>query len=71
MWIDQDAPIPKGRESANELVCGTLEGVHRISLDDWIIQGVKGELYPCKDDIFELTYDAVEECPEDPAGGVR
>lgn len=35
----------------------TLEGDHRVSLNDYIIQGVKGELYPCKPDIFEATYD--------------
>ena len=57
MWIDPDAPIAEGRESANELVCGTLEGVHRIDWGDWIIQGVKGEIYPCKPDIFEKSYD--------------
>jgi hypothetical protein len=39
----------------------TLEGVHEVSHDDWILQGVKGELYPCKPDIFDLTYEAVEE----------
>lgn len=36
----------------------TLEGVHRANLGDWIIQGVKGELYPCKPDIFAITYEA-------------
>jgi hypothetical protein len=56
VWIDPDAPIAEGRQSANELVCGTLEGVHRITFGDWIIQGVKGELYPCKPDIFAATY---------------
>lgn len=35
----------------------TLEGVMAIDWDDWIIQGAKGELYPCKPDIFALTYD--------------
>ena len=40
----------------------TLEGVHFVEWGDWIIQGVKGELYPCKPDIFEATYEAVE-CP--------
>lgn len=40
-----------------KLMCGTLEGPHVISWDDWIIQGVKGEIYPCKPDIFEMTYD--------------
>lgn len=36
----------------------TLEGVHTCSFDDWIIQGIKGELYPCKPDIFAATYEA-------------
>ena len=35
----------------------TLEGAHLVSWSDWIIQGVKGELYPCKPDIFEVTYE--------------
>lgn len=35
----------------------TLEGDHIVSNGDWIIKGVKGELYPCKPDIFEMTYD--------------
>ncbi len=38
----------------------TLEGVMRASVNDWIIRGVKGELYPCKPDIFEATYERVE-----------
>ena len=37
----------------------TLEGTYRVSPDDFIIQGVQGELYPCKPDIFEQTYEAV------------
>lgn len=37
----------------------TLEGVMRAENGDWIIKGVKGELYPCKPDIFEATYEAV------------
>ena len=35
----------------------TLEGVMRGKKGDWLIQGVAGELYPCKDDIFRKTYD--------------
>lgn len=38
----------------------TLEGVMRANLLDWIIKGVKGELYPCKPEIFAATYEAVE-----------
>jgi hypothetical protein len=37
----------------------TLEGGHIVTPGDWIITGVKGEHYPCKPDIFELTYEAV------------
>jgi hypothetical protein len=38
----------------------TLEGVMTIKEGDWIIKGVEGEFYPCKPDIFEATYEAVE-----------
>jgi hypothetical protein len=39
----------------------TLEGLVDASPGDWIITGVKGEHYPCKPDIFEATYERVEE----------
>jgi hypothetical protein len=38
----------------------TLEGQVHASYGDWIIRGIKGELYPCKPDIFEATYEVVE-----------
>ena len=38
----------------------TLEGTMNISENDWIIKGVNGEFYPCKPDIFEKTYEGVE-----------
>lgn len=34
----------------------TLEGGHIVCCGDWIITGVRGEFYPCKPDIFEMTY---------------
>lgn len=39
----------------------TLEGNMEVSDGDYIIKGVKGEFYPCKPDIFEQTYEIVEE----------
>lgn len=39
------------------LSINTLEGAHWVSPGDWVIKGVKGEFYPCKPDIFALTYD--------------
>lgn len=38
----------------------TLEGIMKAKAGDWIICGVKGEIYPCKPDIFEATYEEVE-----------
>ena len=39
----------------------TLEDGHRVCPGDWIITGVKDEHYPCKPDIFEMTYEKVLE----------
>jgi hypothetical protein len=39
----------------------TLEGGHIVCPGDWIITGVKGERYPCKPDIFEQTYERVQD----------
>lgn len=39
----------------------TLEGVMLGIENDWIIKGVKGEIYPCKPDIFEATYEVIDE----------
>lgn len=38
----------------------TLEGNMKANVGDYIIKGVKGEFYPCKEDIFKATYDIVE-----------
>lgn len=37
------------------------QAMHVASLNDWIIQGIAGEFYPCKPDIIALTYEEVEE----------
>lgn len=44
-----------------ELFIQTLEGSMHASVGDYIIKGVSGEIYPCKPDIFEKTYDKVED----------
>jgi hypothetical protein len=46
------------------LMIQTLEGDMRADPGDWIICGVAGELYPCKADIFDATYEPVNETPE-------
>lgn len=39
----------------------TAEGEMRADDGDWIIRGIKGEFYPCKDQIFRATYEPVQE----------
>ena len=46
-------------KDAGELYIKTLEGEHHVTVRDYIIQGVAGEIYPCKPDIFEMTYTKV------------
>jgi hypothetical protein len=45
------------------MLIATLEGTMQAKPGDWIIQGVAGEFYPCKPDIFEATYEPVEARP--------
>ncbi len=39
----------------------TLEGNNCVSMNDFVIKGIKGEFYPCKPDIFERSYEKIEE----------
>ena len=46
------------------LIIKTLEGEHIATIGDYIIKGVKGEFYPCKPDIFKMTYFTEKEYAE-------
>ena len=59
-WIIDNQGDVKCRYVGPTLVIPTLEGDMTAMPGDWIIKGVKGELYPIKSDVFELTYEAVE-----------
>jgi hypothetical protein len=64
-WLIDACGGPEGQPgsiwaSMGTLLIGTLEGSHLASPGDWIIRGVKGEVYPCKPDIFAETYEAEE-----------
>ena len=50
----------ENRDGGGAYFCKTLEGIHKIALNDYIIRGIKGEIYPCKTDIFKMTYDPVD-----------
>ena len=51
------------RHNDGGLVIKTLEGEHLATIGDYIIRGVQGEYYPCKEDIFHQTYEKVEDNP--------
>jgi hypothetical protein len=46
-------------EDSGTYMLRTLEGLQQVTVGDFIIQGVEGELYPCKARIFHNTYDVV------------
>lgn len=52
-------PLPAILEDGS-LPIETLEGTMRASPGDWIIKGLRGEFYPCKQDVFEQRYELVE-----------
>ena len=54
--------------ATGELVIRTLEGDMRATHGDWIIKGVSNEMYPCKPDIFEMTYESAEFDPASTGG---
>lgn len=47
-------------ETNGKLIIKTLEGDHLVTWGDYIIQGVQGELYPCKETIFNMTYELTD-----------
>jgi len=66
-WHASLGPTERGTfwwDEKNVLHIRTLEGEHIASPGDWIIRGVKGEFYPCKPDIFAMTYEPVEAQPD-------
>ena len=66
MWFNEkvsSGDVTLVINSAGDITCcgiKTLEGVMTAEAGDFVIKGVKGELYPCKADIFEATYEPAE-----------
>ena len=63
-WFFEALMLPVGAQgriwqSGETLVISTLEGDLAAQSNDWIIRGGKGEIYPCKPDLFEATYEPV------------
>ena len=59
-FCNGDATYEQMSSGNAAVVIKTLEGQHVASVGDWIIKGVKGEFYPCKPEIFAMTYEAAE-----------
>ena len=59
--VQKKASSNDAYQTDKEMDIETLEGTLHANVGDWIITGVKGEKYPCAPDIFEQTYEPVEE----------
>ena len=59
-WCNADLGYTFGSDEPDALDIPTLEGTMAAYIDYYIIKGVKGEFYPCKPDIFAVTYEEVE-----------
>lgn len=53
--------IVQAYQTDEEIYIETFEGTMKANKGDWIIRGVKGEVYPCKPDVFDMTYKKVKE----------
>lgn len=53
--------IVEAYQTDAEFMVQTLEGPLKASVGDWIITGIRGEQYPCKPDVFEKTYELVDD----------
>lgn len=54
---DPDRCTANSGDTSHSIIIRTLEGDMTASVGDWIIRGVEGEFYPCRDDIFRATYE--------------
>lgn len=68
LWLGDFSVLPDWAQRAvvaefpahNLCTISTLEGTMLATQGDWIIKGIKGEVYPCKPDIFAATYEPAE-----------
>lgn len=59
-FVGNQCTFVSNGSSNPHLIVYPLEGVLHAEIGDWIIRGVKGEIYPCKPDIFGQTYEEVK-----------
>lgn len=57
----EEATLPgPGRGLHKGIQIHTLEGTMTASVGDWVVRGVKGEMYPVKPDVFAQTYEPID-----------
>jgi hypothetical protein len=61
LWGDTSFNYKSSEHGGPALFIQTLEGVMRADPGDWVVRGVKGEVYPVKPDIFAMTHEPVED----------
>jgi hypothetical protein len=59
-WFQKAVSAGKVQVEGSIAFIETLEGKMRADKGDWVVRGVQGELYPCKPDIFDQTYEPAE-----------
>lgn len=62
-WVSDGARVSQADSAA--LAIHTLEGELSARLGDWLIHGIRGEVYPCKPNVFSETYDPVPDSQDD------
>lgn len=60
-WVEGSVRVVSEMHAPIVLAIYTLEGVMKANAGDWIIKGVNGEFYPCRNDIFQATYEEVSD----------
>lgn len=66
MGLFRKKPVTVHAERITEpMIVDTLEGTMAGNIGDWLITGVRGEKYPCKDDIFRETYEPTDDISAD------
>ena len=60
-WLEDAVTERRVYIKGHMIYIETLEGEMRVSINDYVVRGVDGELYPCKASIFEKTYERVED----------
>jgi hypothetical protein len=58
-WSFEINGHPITHENDDCYIIATLEGIHNMTRQDVLIIGVKGEIYPCKIEVFEATYEVL------------